>query len=82
MPMCRCSLCSGSGAVGWEGKWAHKEPCPMCVGRRFVECTECGGHYHRPMFNHVHRTPQIIEEELEGSRELQRPVYAANVMGD
>ena len=54
----------------------------MCVGRRFVECTECGGHYHRPMFHHVQRTSQIIEEELEGSRELQRPVYAANVMGD
>ncbi|EIE25443.1 hypothetical protein COCSUDRAFT_32644 [Coccomyxa subellipsoidea C-169] len=61
----RCSLCSGTGAVGWEGKWSHKEPCPMCVGRRFVECTECGGHYHRPMFRHIQRTAIDVEEELE-----------------
>ena len=37
----------------------------MCVGRRFVECTECGGHYHRPMFRHIQRTAIDVEEELE-----------------
>ena len=62
----RCSLCKGTGAVGWEGKWSHKEPCPLCVGKRFVECTSCGGHYHRPMFSHIHRTAMDVENELEG----------------
>lgn len=62
----RCSLCKGTGAVGWEGKWSHKEPCPLCVGKRFVECTSCGGHYHRPMFSHIHRTAMDVEDELEG----------------
>lgn len=66
---CRCSLCKGTGAVGWEGKWSHKEPCPLCVGKRFVECTSCGGHYHRPMFNHIHRTAMDVEDELEGLTE-------------
>ncbi len=56
----------------------------MCVGRRFVECTECGGHYHRPMFHHVHRTAADVEANVKGSRQplVQRPVYAANVLGD
>ena len=66
---CRCSLCKGTGAVGWEGKWSHKEPCPLCVGKRFVECTSCGGHYHRPMFSHIHRTGMDVEDELQGRTE-------------
>ncbi|KAK9909256.1 hypothetical protein WJX75_009575 [Coccomyxa subellipsoidea] len=70
----RCSLCSGTGAVGWEGKWSHKEPCPMCVGRRFVECTECGGHYHRPMFRHIQRSATDLEEELERQTQPSRRV--------
>lgn len=52
----RCTLCGGRGVVGWEGKWLHKEPCPMCLGRRFVDCEACGGKFHRPIFRHVHTT--------------------------
>ncbi len=51
---CRCSLCSGMGSVGWEGKWSHKEPCPLCLGHRFVSCATCGGKFHRRMFSHIH----------------------------
>ncbi len=82
--LCRCSLCSGTGAVGWEGKWAHKEPCPMCVGRRYVSCAECGGHSHRPMFAHIHRTAVDIEDDIAASSRPVRPrsVYAANVLTD
>lgn len=48
----RCSLCRGAGAVGWEGKWNHQEICPSCLGKRFVSCPSCGGHFHRPTFAH------------------------------
>ena len=40
------------GVIGWEGKWNHKEPCPMCLARRYVNCPSCGGLYHRPFFVH------------------------------
>ncbi len=30
-----------------------------------MECTSCGGHYHRPMFSHIRRTAADIESELE-----------------
>lgn len=49
----RCSLCRGAGAVGWEGKWNHQEICPSCLGKRFVGCPSCGGHFHRPTFAHA-----------------------------
>jgi hypothetical protein len=39
----RCRLCSGRGSIEWEGKMAHREPCPLCLGRRFNPCTCCGG---------------------------------------
>lgn len=51
----RCNLCGASGAITWTGKWNHVEPCPACVGKRFVNCQTCGGLYHRPIFNHVSR---------------------------
>lgn len=70
--LCRCSLCGGSGRVGWEGKWSHKEPCPMCMGRRYVECAECGGHYHRPMFRHVHRAAVDNDEDFDSSMQPPR----------
>ena len=69
-PSCRCSLCKGTGAVGWEGKWSHREPCPLCVGKRFVDCSSCGGHFHRPMFRHIHRTALDVTEDFE---ELSQP---------
>ena len=65
---CRCTLCSGSGAVGWEGKWDHKEPCPMCLGKRFVDCPECGGHFHRRIFNHHHYTGLTVTELVEAEQ--------------
>ena len=52
----RCDICIGSGAVQWEGKWGHVEPCPRCVGRRHMRCRSCQGFYHKPLFDHVRRT--------------------------
>jgi uncharacterized membrane protein YgcG len=51
----RCRLCLGSGRVDWAAKLQHFDVCPLCMNRRFVVCTECGGHYHRPMFVHRRR---------------------------
>lgn len=48
----RCKLCEGRGVVGWEGKWSHFEPCPLCLGRRFTRCETCGGMFHKPIFRH------------------------------
>lgn len=50
----RCRLCSGKGTIDWEGKMAHREPCPMCLGRRLHKCTACGGGIllSRSLFNH------------------------------
>lgn len=48
----RCPLCSGLGMVDWRAKFGHSEICPLCMTRRYVVCTECGGHYHRRMFVH------------------------------
>ena len=55
---CRCPLCGGMGLVGWEGKWDHEEPCPMCLARRYVNCRSCGGLYHRSIFVHVRSKAQ------------------------
>ena len=43
----RCKLCAGQGKISWEGKMAHNEPCPMCLGRRWTRCACCGGHFMR-----------------------------------
>lgn len=51
----RCVLCGGNGYLNWEAKYSHKEPCPRCLGRRFVNCKDCGGHVHRPLFAHTSR---------------------------
>lgn len=50
----RCRLCSGKGTIDWEGKMSHREPCPMCLGRRLHKCTSCGGGilFSRSLFNH------------------------------
>lgn len=64
----RCTLCSGTGAVGWEGKWNHKEPCPMCLGKRFVGCPECGGHFHRRIFSHQPHTGLTVTQLVEAEQ--------------
>eukprot|EP00878_Enallax_costatus_P001072 GHUV01001209.1.p1 GENE.GHUV01001209.1~~GHUV01001209.1.p1 ORF type:complete len:259 (+),score=81.50 GHUV01001209.1:1156-1932(+) len=53
----RCRLCLGSGRVDWAAKLKHFDVCPLCMNKRFIVCSECGGHYHRPMF--VHRRRQV-----------------------
>lgn len=63
----RCSLCSGKGIVGWEGKWNHQEPCPSCLGRRYVECLSCGGRFHRPLFQHICTTSDTLVRDLENT---------------
>ncbi len=59
MRACRCPLCGGMGLVGWEGKWNHEEPCPMCLARRYVNCRSCGGLHHRPIFVHIRSKAQV-----------------------
>eukprot|EP00879_Flechtneria_rotunda_P002426 GHRR01002623.1.p1 GENE.GHRR01002623.1~~GHRR01002623.1.p1 ORF type:complete len:262 (+),score=75.38 GHRR01002623.1:262-1047(+) len=51
----RCRLCLGAGRVDWAAKLQHFDICPLCMNKRFIICTECGGHYHRPMFEHLKR---------------------------
>lgn len=48
----RCPLCSGLGLVDWRAKFGHSEICPLCMTRRYVVCSDCGGHYHRRIFVH------------------------------
>lgn len=49
----RCRLCDGRGTVDWSAKFSYSESCPLCAAKRFVVCPECGGHYHRRLFNHA-----------------------------
>lgn len=49
----RCRLCGGRGSVAWKAKLSYSESCPLCLSKRFVVCTVCGGHYHRALFSHV-----------------------------
>nr|BCL66192.1 hypothetical protein [Volvox reticuliferus] len=49
----RCRLCNGRGTVDWRAKFSYSETCPLCAARRFVVCPDCGGHYHRRLFNHA-----------------------------
>ena len=63
----RCRLCTGMGSVGWEGKFRHNEPCPVCLGRRYTECQHCGGRFHRPLFHHARRDPVSFAESLQES---------------
>lgn len=52
----RCRLCQGSGRVDWTAKLSHYDVCPLCMNRRFVSCTDCGGvHGARPLFAHLRR---------------------------
>jgi hypothetical protein len=52
----RCRLCQGSGRVDWTAKLSHYDVCPLCMNRRFVSCSDCGGaHGARPLFAHLKR---------------------------
>ena len=51
--------------MGFEAKWAHTQPCPMCLGKRFVNCNECGGHFHRRIFTHKHQSGTDVTDMLE-----------------
>lgn len=53
----RCRLCNGEGRVDWAAKLSHYDVCPLCMNRRYVVCSECGGFYHRPLFSHMRRRP-------------------------
>jgi hypothetical protein len=58
-----CELCGCSGYIKWVGKWDHVEPCPQCMGRRFINCRECGGLHHRTLFMHVSRNAGVAASE-------------------
>ena len=52
----RCRLCDGEGKVDWKAKFSYSDMCPLCAGKRYVVCNECGGFHHRPMFAHIKRS--------------------------
>nr|ADI46865.1 MTF1484 [Volvox carteri f. nagariensis] len=64
----RCRLCNGRGTVDWRAKFSYSETCPLCAARRFVVCPDCGGHYHRRLFNH--------SKGLKGTLEAYFPMTA------
>lgn len=37
----------------------------MCLGKRFVSCPECGGHFHRRIFSHHHHTGLTVTELVD-----------------
>nr|BBC28478.1 hypothetical protein, homolog of Volvox carteri MTF1484/MTM0637 [Eudorina sp. NIES-3984]BBC28489.1 hypothetical protein, homolog of Volvox carteri MTF1484/MTM0637 [Eudorina sp. 2006-703-Eu-15] len=57
----RCRLCNGRGSVDWRAKFSYSETCPLCTARRFVVCPDCGGHYHRRLFNHAKGSKGTLE---------------------
>ncbi|KXZ54104.1 hypothetical protein GPECTOR_5g207 [Gonium pectorale] len=57
----RCRLCDGRGAVDWRAKFSYSEACPLCGAKRFVVCPDCGGHYHRRLFNHAKGNKGTLE---------------------
>lgn len=46
----RCTLCEGTGSVGWSGKMSYKDGCPMCMSKRYADCPDCGGMIKRRLF--------------------------------
>jgi hypothetical protein len=78
----RCILCGGEGQVGWEGKFSHLEPCPRCLGRRYVNCRECGGFFHRPIFDHRTVDPASAAKKMKagwGSEDMYQPGMTATL---
>lgn len=69
----QCALCAGAGAVYWEGKWGHVEPCPGCLGRRHVRCEACAARVGKPLFAHVRRDRKDV------LRDIQETVVAPDV---
>lgn len=61
----RCDLCAAAGTVSWEGKWGHVEPCPKCVGKRYIRCQSCGGWHAHALFQHVSRDAPDMGEALQ-----------------
>lgn len=67
----RCRLCDGEGRVDWSAKLSHFDCCPLCMNRRYVVCTDCGGMYHRPLFSHMRRRTGDVQEEFTGVTVLE-----------
>lgn len=63
----RCRLCDGAGTVEWAGKNNHQEVCPLCMAKRFVTCSECGGFHHRKTFIHLPSDPRGQPEMFSNS---------------
>lgn len=63
----RCDLCEGHRVIWWEGKYKHMEPCPKCLGRRYVRCPKCGGMFGRSIFAHkcCHKINMTELKEIE-----------------
>eukprot|EP01023_Acetabularia_acetabulum_P004643 TRINITY_DN11980_c0_g1_i1.p4 TRINITY_DN11980_c0_g1~~TRINITY_DN11980_c0_g1_i1.p4 ORF type:complete len:213 (-),score=5.01 TRINITY_DN11980_c0_g1_i1:1460-2098(-) len=79
----RCDLCAGKGFVGWEGKFSHLEPCPLCMGKRFNSCQICGGMAHKPLFAHTKsQTLDYIEKMKKKSQEQSAMASIMDSIGD
>eukprot|EP01024_Parvocaulis_polyphysoides_P033617 TRINITY_DN2985_c0_g4_i3.p1 TRINITY_DN2985_c0_g4~~TRINITY_DN2985_c0_g4_i3.p1 ORF type:complete len:246 (-),score=5.01 TRINITY_DN2985_c0_g4_i3:1642-2379(-) len=61
----RCQLCGGMGLINWEGKFSHSEPCPLCCGKRYTNCTQCGGLYHRQLFRHTNKPLVALQNQQQ-----------------
>ena len=49
----RCRVCDGVGKVEWQAKFGHTTCCPLCFSKRLMTCPDCGGLYHKPLFQHA-----------------------------
>lgn len=57
--------------MNWQAKFGHFEMCPVCMSKRYVVCTECGGHYHKHLFGHSSK------ESVEMPSDVPQPAAAA-----
>jgi hypothetical protein len=61
----RCRLCDGEGRVDWAAKLSHFDACPLCMNRRYIVCSDCGGGYQRPLFSHARRRGPAQDESSD-----------------
>ena len=64
----RCRVCDGVGKVEWQAKFGHTTCCPLCFSKRLMTCLDCGGLYHKPLFQHARcgaRDPVSVQDVYE-----------------
>jgi hypothetical protein len=57
----RCRVCDGKGHIDWQAKFDwHVTCCPLCFNKRMMTCPDCGGMFHKRMFQHARADPGPI----------------------